>query len=336
MDAWVRWGADDHLARWSHTVGMALFRSRRVGSLVVGAAIVTTLAFEAGPLFGVGALFVVIVPFERLFPRHRQRVRRPQLGTDVAYALLAGPLGAIGLTVAITIGLGSLFWVPGLLFRPVVTSLPPSARLVVAFVLFDLLVYWAHRYSHEVPFLWRFHAIHHSTVHLDWVSGFRTHPFDGVLLAPAFAFVAAAGFSPKVSGALLAVQVITGLFLHANVKWRLRVLQKLVVTPEFHHWHHANEIDAHNSNYAAFLPMWDVWFGSYFVPADRRPVVYGVSDTIPMGLVAQLRYPFRGLANPFRLARHPRAACRRFGANVRRGVGQVLRVTFGPRFRTMK
>ena len=55
-----------------------------------------------------------------------------------------------------------------------------ALALVAAVVaLFDLAIYWAHRWSHEVPALWRFHAVHHSTEHLDWISGFRNHPLDG-------------------------------------------------------------------------------------------------------------------------------------------------------------
>mgnify|MGYP000120424808 CR=1 FL=1 len=267
------------------------------------------LAAEVGTLLLLPLLFAVVVPFEKLFPRHRQRIRRPDLGTDIGYALAGGLLNAVGLIVAIPVAVLSLAWIPGLALRPIVAMVPPAVTPILGLVLFDLAIYWTHRWYHEVPILWRFHAIHHSTERLDWVSGFRNHPLDGTLIAPAAVFLLAAGFSGEVTGALAVIQVIVGIFLHANVRWRLRPLHKVVITPEFHHWHHANEPGAINSNYSVFLPAWDILFGTYFMPDDRRPQRYGVAEYIPKGIVDQLRHPLRGLPPIRRLiwsgVRHP-------------------------------
>ena len=143
---------------------------------------------------------MVAVPFEKLWPRHRQRLRRPELTTDLLYAMLAPITQVVGAIAAVAIGLVSLAWVPALPLRPIVGSLPSPVRGVIAIVLFDFLVYASHRASHEVPFLWRFHSVHHSTKTLDWVSGFRAHPFDGVFAAPAFAVLLGAGFSLRIAG----------------------------------------------------------------------------------------------------------------------------------------
>jgi len=283
---------------------MLLTRLRDPLVLLALLAIGITLAFGAAPLFVVVTLFVIVVPFEMMFPRHGRRVRRPGVGTDIAYALVSGPLGAIGLAVGVVIGVVSFAWLPGLALRPLVGLAPPLAQTLIGLALFDVAIYWAHRLAHEVPFLWRFHSVHHSTERLDWVSGFRNHPFDGVFLAPAFVLLAAAGFSPEFTGALAVVQLLIGLFAHANVRWRLKPLHRVVFTPEFHHWHHANEPGAINSNYSVFLPLWDIIFGTYFMPADRRPQVYGISEPMPSGIVRQLLHPFRGL-------RQVRAASRR-------------------------
>jgi sterol desaturase/sphingolipid hydroxylase (fatty acid hydroxylase superfamily) len=286
--------------------------------------IVAVLAFDRSPIFVLAVLFVVVVPFEKLFPRHRQRVRRPHVGTDIAYALTAGPLGVLGLLAGIAVSVATFAWLPGLALRPLVLAIPPGPRALFGILLFDLAIYWAHRFGHEVPFLWRFHRIHHSTRHLDWVSGFRNHPLDGVFLAPAFVLLLVAGFSPQFSGALVVVQIVTGLFLHANVQWRWRPLHRIVITPEFHHWHHANEPSAHNSNYSVFLPLWDLVFGTYYMPADRRPQRYGVDDRVPDGIAAQLWHPLRGLRNPVRMARHPIIAAREVWSMTRRGARQLL------------
>lgn len=304
-----------------HRVG-----SRSVARGVVGLAIAARLAFDRSPLVVVAVLFVFLVPFERIFPRHRQRVRRPQLGTDVAYLLLAGPLGVIGAIVAVPVAVASLLWVPGLVLRPLVLALPPVPRTLAAVALFDLVSYWGHRFSHEVPFLWRFHSVHHSTGQLDWISGFRGHPLDGALVGPAFILLLAAGFTAKLSGVLLLIQLLSALFLHANVNWRLRPVQKVLATPEFHHWHHANEPEARNTNYAPLLPVWDLLFGTFHLPCERRPSVYGVDDPVPAGLLAQLHHPLIGAKAQLRLVRHPRAALRAW----RRALGPSVQKVVSP------
>jgi sterol desaturase/sphingolipid hydroxylase (fatty acid hydroxylase superfamily) len=268
-------------------------------------------------------LFAVVVPFEKLFPRHPQRIRRPQVGTDIAHALLSTPLGAVTVAVGVAVALASFMWLPGLLLRPFVGMLPPLATTIVGLLLFDLVIYWSHRFGHEIPFLWRFHRVHHSTEHLDWISAFRSHPLDGAFLAPAFVFLVAAGFTPELAGGLVVVQLLVGLFLHANVRWRLRPLHKVVITPEFHHWHHANETAAHNANYSVFLPLWDLVFGTYYLPDDRRPLRYGVTPPVPAGVVPQLVHPLRGLRNPLRGMRHPVRALRELRRLVRRGLVQM-------------
>jgi len=277
--------------------------ARLVALALVGFGVYTS-SYE--PLFTVVILFIIIVPFEKLFPRHKgQKVLRSKISTDVSYALASPILNIIGAIAAGVVAIISLTWIPGLMIRPLVAMIPPMAAPVVALVLFDFVVYWAHRWYHEVPFLWRFHAIHHSTEHLDWASGFRAHPFDGTLIAPAFIFLIAAGFDPSTAGIIAIVQILSGLFLHANVKWRFRLLHKINITPEFHHWHHTNEAEAIWSNYSVFLPIWDLIFGTYYMPKDKRPQVYGVDEYIPDGITEQLLHPLRGMGNPMWVLRHP-------------------------------
>lgn len=286
------------------------------------------LYVDRSPLVVLPVLFLLVVPFEKLFPRHRgQPIRRPHLKTDIAYLLANPALNVMTIVVAVVVGVASLFWIPGLLLRPAVAQLPPAIAPFVAIVLFDIAVYWAHRWSHEVPILWRFHAVHHSTEHLDWVSGFRVHPLDGALVAPPFLLLIAAGFQPEVAGVLAIVQFVLGIFLHANVRWRLKPLHRLVITPEFHHWHHTNDPQAIHSNYSVFLPLWDQIFGTYFMPHHRRPETYGIDEYMPTGVVAQLRHPFRGVPNPLRAFRHPIVTLKVVFRFVKLLVGQIVRST---------
>lgn len=297
-----------------------------VGLLAAG----TVFGFRDGIAIGL-VVFVLVVPFEKIFRRHDQRLRRPGLSTDLAHVVARPVLAPLGLAVGVVVGVVSLAWLPGLALRPLVSALPGWAHLLAGVALFDLAGYWAHRWSHEVPFLWRFHSVHHSTTHLDWASGFRAHPADSVLVAPPFILLLAAGFTPTAAGAAAILQAVVGLFLHANVRWRLRPLQRIVATPEFHHWHHSNHAEAWWTNYSGLLPVWDQIFGTYRIPRDCRPQVYGTDTPVPDDLVGQLVWPLQGLPGPGWVLRHPVSATRRTAAATRRGLSQLWQSTTRPR-----
>jgi sterol desaturase/sphingolipid hydroxylase (fatty acid hydroxylase superfamily) len=292
----VPWTAPDPAERQRaprtrrRTVIVTLGTALAIGSLFVGNEAVMAIAF----------LFLISWPLERLWRRHPVPVRRLALRTDLAYAAAQPALQFATVVVAVVAGLLSFAWLPGLLLRPVVTALPPLAQAIGGFLVFDFLIYWTHRWGHTVPLFWRFHSVHHSTRHLDWVSGFRAHPFDGVFIAPAVFFLVAAGVDNRVAGAFAVVQFLAGLGAHLNVRFRLRPLWPVVMTPEFHHWHHELDDEAHHTNYSTFLPIWDILFGTYRMPRDARPQRYGISEPMPDGIVQQLAFPMSGLRGDWR------------------------------------
>jgi sterol desaturase/sphingolipid hydroxylase (fatty acid hydroxylase superfamily) len=148
-------------------------RRQRLVQLMLGAVIVAaSVATDRSAPFAIVALFVLVVPFEKAFPRHRgQRVRRNGLGTDLAFALAAPLISALGLVVAVVAGVLSFAWIPGLALRPFVAMLPAAALPIIGAVLFDFSGYWVHRFAHENARLWRFHSVHHTGEQLDWLSG---------------------------------------------------------------------------------------------------------------------------------------------------------------------
>ncbi len=283
------WPAPDPTARHRapHT--------RRTVALTLAGTVAALASIAVGntAVGAIAVLFVISWPLERLWRRHPVGVRRLALRTDLAYAVASPALQFVGLVAAVVLGAVSLAWLPGLALRPAVGLLPGWVRTTAGILLFDVLVYWTHRWSHTVPLFWRFHAIHHSTRHLDWVSGFRAHPLDGAFIAPAFAFVLAAGFDAEITGALAVLQFVVGIWAHLNVRWRLRKLRFLVLTPDFHHWHHANEPEAINTNFSTLLPVWDLLFGTFRVPDGPGPRRYGVDEPVPTSIGAQLLHPFR-------------------------------------------
>ena len=136
--------------------------------------------------------------------------------------------------------------------------------------------------------------MHHSIREMDWLAANHLHPLDetfirSVAVLPLYAL----GFGRVTLGAFLVVITLQAIFIHANVRWNFGVLRWVIATPQYHHWHHAREPQAYNSNYAGEFPALDALFGTLYLPADRWPAQYGVDDTQPDGYLRQIAWPFR-------------------------------------------
>jgi sterol desaturase/sphingolipid hydroxylase (fatty acid hydroxylase superfamily) len=147
-----------------------------------------------------------------------------------------------------------------------------------------------------VPWLWRLHAVHHSVKTMDWLAGSRQHVVEVLLtralvLGPIFVL----GFSKEVIDAYIVIVGFHAVFNHANVSVRLGPLRHVIVTPNFHHWHHAQDAEAIDRNYAAHFAFLDHLFGTAVRSGREWPARYGVvGDSVPEGFWRQVAYPFRG------------------------------------------
>jgi sterol desaturase/sphingolipid hydroxylase (fatty acid hydroxylase superfamily) len=239
----------------------------------------------------------VFVPFERLASRHPgQKTLRRQWAGDVLTGLVNGLL----LYAALLVTLGgidgaSASSIPRL--RQWIATQPIVAQSVLALVVGDLGVYGIHRLQHAVPWLWRFHAVHHSAEELDWLIGFRFHPLDLFLLRLAsLGPLLALNVAPAAVAIFIAVSGWQSWLVHANVKMPYGPLKWLVVSPEFHHWHHSTERQAYDRNYASLVASWDVLFGTVYLPRGRQPLRYGIEERIPDGWFRRFVHPFRDTA----------------------------------------
>jgi sterol desaturase/sphingolipid hydroxylase (fatty acid hydroxylase superfamily) len=240
---------------------------------------------------------VVFIPFERLAPARRgQRVWRRGSTTDALTGLLNSCLVYGVLLIAIGgINRAATVSVPHL--RAWVDTLPLWAQAAIALSVGDLGIYGVHRLAHEVPWLWRFHAVHHSAEEMDWLVAVRFHPVDllCVRLASLGPLVAL-----NVTPAALAIVVMVlgwqSWLAHANVRVPYGPLRWVLVSPEFHHWHHSADRKAHNRNYASLFACWDVMFGTVHLPSEREPSHYGAEEPVPTGWVDRFFHPFRGTA----------------------------------------
>jgi sterol desaturase/sphingolipid hydroxylase (fatty acid hydroxylase superfamily) len=241
-------------------------------------------------------LFVLVFfPLEHLLPIHRGRpALRSGLLTDLMHFLFTGVLIRVGLFAVIvaSVQLGSAL-VPATV-RTFSASLPLWLQVVAATVIADLGFYLSHRLLHAVPFLWNFHAVHHSSEQLDWLAAYRVHPVDQVIvkgssLVPIFAL----GFSETAIIMAALIYQWQALVIHSNVNVKIGPLKWLIATPQFHHWHHSNHPEAFDKNFAGQIPLWDVVFGTVHQPRTEMPTKYGVDDPVPGDWLNQLLYPFR-------------------------------------------
>jgi len=158
----------------------------------------------------------------------------------------------------------------------------------------DFLLYWSHRLFHGAR-MWKYHAIHHSSEDLDWISAARFHPVNlclGTVLVDVVLLLA--GIAPAVLGILVPFTVLSSAFVHANLNWRLGPLKYFIAGPVFHRWHHTAADRGGSKNFAPTFALLDVLFGTFYMPEHELPDQYGVGDPdFPRSFGGQLLHPFK-------------------------------------------
>lgn len=240
---------------------------------------------------------VIFVTLERKLPLRRQDIFRRGWSTDVKYFIagcLAGQFsGAASLALIVFIR-----EIAGLRYPQMASHQPGWLQFLEILLLFDFLGYVFHRAMHKFSWLWRFHCIHHSSQEMDWLVNVRVHPVDKILsdciqTIPTLLL----GFS---SGPLLAFTAflgVQGFLIHSNLRINYGPLRWLVVSPQFHHWHHSNDRASYDKNFAPHLVIFDLLFGTARLPlSNAMPATYGVTDEVPEGFLPQLIHPFRDVS----------------------------------------
>lgn len=253
-----------------------------------------------GMFFWFILLTIIFSPLERFFGMRGQKFLRKNLLTDLGYYFLNGLFtkSLLAFIMAwLALGLGKL--IPAEV-RHWGATLSLPVRLTVTMIVGEIGYYWGHRWMHQIPWLWRIHAIHHSAEELDWLVSTRAHPLDvviprvcGFVLMFSFGLVQPLGQSVDLALILiLLIGTLIGFFVHANLRWRFGWLEWLIATPAFHHWHHTNDgVEYVNKNYSPVLPWIDVLFGTFYLP-KKWPTRYGINDPMPPSLLPQLIAPF--------------------------------------------
>ncbi len=234
-------------------------------------------------------LALVFIPLERAFAVREAGIWRKGVGTDISLYFVNGIIPAILLSLPLSVAAsaGHALVPSGVL--QAIGEQPLWLRMAAGLVIGELGSYWGHRWSHEVPPLWRFHAVHHEAEHMDWLVNTRAHPVDMVFtklcgLVPLYMLGLGSPHGAEdsiVPAVVLLVGSVWGYVIHSNLKVRFGPFEHLISSPAFHHWHHVR-IGPINSNYASMLPWLDRLFGTLNLPPNQWPGSYGVADATPV------------------------------------------------------
>jgi len=241
------------------------------------------------------ALFIVSIVFgttviglERLIPFEPGWMHsKGDLFTDACHLLVTGVFIEWTPSLAISERLQTDVWP---------RHWPLAVQLVAALMFTDLIGYWLHRLHHGL--LWRFHSVHHSARRLYWLNTVRTHPVEALIYVfGAFAPLLVLGAPEEVLTLYVVFATVFRLLQHSNVDVRLGPLNWVFSMAELHRWHHSKDVAEADSNYGNIVIVWDVVFGTRYLPDRRPPAEIGIASMpdFPTGYLDQLAMPFRRL-----------------------------------------
>lgn len=294
------------------TIAILRGRDRKVALVGVGSAALASLLggatvhfdpieqtpYSLGLDWFIISLFVsalVFIPIERMASVRPMSPLRDGWRTDLTYFFVSHVLVQfvlIAVTASTAMVASFAAWPP---LQALIQSLPVALQFLLVVFFADLFQAGLHRAYHNVPWLWRFHAVHHSSRHMDWLAGSRVHVVELVLTRAAVLLpLVLLGFAPEAVNAYVVLVGIQAVLAHANLNVNFGWLEYLVVTPRYHHWHHARDLDYVDVNYAIHLPLVDMLMGTFKrPPAGDWPEEYGVLklETVPTGFWPQLVMP---------------------------------------------
>ena len=227
--------------------------------------------------------------------------RKPDLSTDLCWLFLPNLLYRYAQLLMVSVGIMLCYGIsqPGDVARFLTQGHGPVSQLgfwpqvMIDLLGSDLILYATHRMFHSVR-LWRFHAVHHSSRQLEWISATRFHPVDAILHGSLpDVLMLLLGVPPDVLAWIVPFNVASSALVHANLGWRFGPFRYVLASPVFHRWHHTSEVRGGGSNFAATFPFIDLAFGTFYMPADQHPDSYGIDDPgFPADFARQLLHPF--------------------------------------------
>lgn len=246
-------------------------------------------------LASLGILLAIFLPLELLFPGNKprkdpgKRLRR-EYGTDLLFAFGQYLLWTTPVVAVLLLVYEYSAELPLAGVRAFVGSWPWWLQFLGVILLCDVSIYWAHRLSHKVECLWRFHRVHHTSENVDWIAAYREHPVDNLYTRlienlPAILL----GFPLETLAGFAMFRGLWAIYIHSNVSLDPGPLRYILGSPRLHHWHH--ELDRGGTvNFANLSPLMDLLFGTYHDPG-HMPERYGIREDVSHHYVVQLVDP---------------------------------------------
>lgn len=237
---------------------------------------------------------IVFTTLEKLFPKYKQQaILRHEWGLDFFYFcfnhLLISAVLLFGNFVV-----SKFHWAVNTEVQLFVQSLPVLVQALLLLLIADFVLYWEHRIFHESPKLWGIHAVHHSVETMDWLAGSRGHVVQvfverTLVMLPLYLI----GADKAALDLYVTFAALQAIVIHCNLGISFGPLKYILVTPQYHHWHHSSETPAIDTNYSAHTPLFDRLFGTYHMPKKHWPAHYGTTKRLPRTFWGQFLYPFR-------------------------------------------
>lgn len=271
-------------------------------SVLGGSSVPINESLHNGPSIGLDwflldmlLMTLIFSPIEVLWPAYpKQKVLRKEWLLDIVYFLATHlPIQVTSFLILLpATQLTAYLGIPGIV--EAVGRLSWLLQILLAIFVADLCEYFIHRMFHKVPFMWHFHAIHHSSKALDWIAGSRAHIVEDVVVRGFMLVPMMFIFPHNIIVAYLFWVAIHATWAHCNFRPTIKWLEPYLVQPRFHHWHHTSQKDAIDKNFAIHFPWIDKMFGTYYFPKEGWPETYGLdNEVLPSGFWAQTFYPFR-------------------------------------------
>ena len=240
-------------------------------------------------IFGIVLLFL-----ERIMPFEKNWVNGSDWNLDFTYYIInylikiAAQFGFIWLTTYVSF----LNWFP--------TSIPFWLQVIFALVIIDFFLFYIHMISHKYYWLWKLHAIHHSSERLYFLNGEKRHAIHQLLEGgPGIVICLIIGVPQPVVVTALALLAINMMMQHTNLDYKAGILKKLFIVAELHRWHHRADFKDAQVNYGAWLVIWDYLFKTNYddskIYKSEGIGEIGIKEEpdFPGSYLQQMLYPFK-------------------------------------------
>ncbi|MGB0166849.1 MAG: sterol desaturase family protein [Luteibaculum sp.] len=175
---------------------------------------------------------------------------------------------------------------------------PVWLQFLTMFLIVDFTHWNVHRMLHRVPWLWRFHKVHHSVKQMGFAAHLRFHFMETIVYKSiTYLPLALIGFGLDDFFLVYIISLIIGHLNHANLGWGYGWLGYVFNNPKMHIWHHAKALPKgrYGVNFGLSLSIWDYLFNTAYIPNSGKNIALGFEEVeaFPKGFLKQTIYPFR-------------------------------------------